>query len=134
MTLRPREIYRSSLERCAESPRFIPSFYERFMGSSEDVARRFQDTNFDVQTRMLLRSLLLVADASDGDVKALQELAERAHTHDRAHLDVPPALYDLWLEAILETASEYDPLWTPKVAESWRLILGFAIRYMTRRY
>lgn len=83
---------------------------------------------------MLLRSLELVADATDGQPAGLQELNQRAMTHNRHHLDISPRLYEIWLEAIVSSASVHDLQWNEEVEDAWRSILGFAISYMVRRH
>lgn len=133
-TVNHRRLYRESLARCRRWRGFVPTFYDRFTGSSEEVARKFRSTDFDAQNDMLIRSLELVADATDGLPEGLHELAERARTHDRRHLDIRSELYDLWLESILSTAADFDTEWNDEVAESWRAILDHAIHFMIRRY
>lgn len=83
---------------------------------------------------MLLRSLQLSANATDGDPKALAELRARGTTHNRHHLDITPELYDLWLEALVATARKFDPEWDDSVESAWRTILGFVIQRMISAY
>ena len=83
---------------------------------------------------MLQRSLHLMALASAGDPDGLRELQARAETHSRAKLDITAPLYDLWLETLIQTASESDPKWAPQVEHAWRHILGIAIQHMLRKY
>jgi hemoglobin-like flavoprotein len=116
------------------SGEFIPAFYKRFLATSEDVRRKFQNTDFEKQNKMLLRSLQLVAAATKGEREGLQELRERAETHDRYHLDIKPDLYDVWLSAVVETAREYDKEWIDETEDAWTAILTYAIDYMVRRY
>lgn len=123
-----------SLDRCAESEQFVPSFYKRFLAASDEIAAKFRKTNFDVQNRMLIRSLRLVAGAVAGERAALQELRDRAETHDRRHLDVSPHLYEIWLEALIKTASEYDDRWDARVESAWRETLQHVINQMIHYY
>ena len=126
--------YQRSLERCAASKTFIPQFYVRFISTSKHVAEAFRHTDFQRQHQMLLRSLQLIAGASEGDPESLEELRARARTHDRSHLDIRPEFYGLWKASVLATARRTDPEWNDQVAESWETILNFAIKYMVRRY
>ena len=52
----PKDLFLDSLNRCAASDNFIPAFYDRFLASSDEVQAKFEDTDFTVQNRMLLRS------------------------------------------------------------------------------
>lgn len=133
-SLTKRENYLLSLDRCTSHPDFIPAFYRRFMGSSDDVRAKFVHTDFEQQNAKLLNSLKLCASATVGFRPALRDLKERAETHDRHHLKIERRLYDLWLKAAIETAEEFDRCWDDDVEESWQAILGFAIDYMVRRY
>ncbi len=107
----PKELFLQSLSRCTAAENFIPSFYDRFLNSSDDVREKSQHTDFERQNRMLLRSLKLAAAATSGDPEGLRELRERAETHDRYHLNIEPKFYYLWRSAIIDTASETDALW-----------------------
>ncbi|MEQ8767865.1 MAG: hypothetical protein RL885_28435 [Planctomycetota bacterium] len=130
----PREIFRESLERCAEAEDFLPSFYRRFLSSSEEVRWKFRHTDFTVQNDMLLRSLRMAAGAAEGDREALQEMRERAESHNRHHLDIQPDLYKLWLYSVIITARRFDPKWDPEIEMAWYSVLGHIIDHMIRHY
>ena len=128
-----RRIFLESLARCGRAE-FVDRFYERFLAASPEVRARFATTDFDRQRLMLLRSLELIASAVDGDPAGIDELRARAESHSRSRLDIPPHLYDLWLDAAVTSASEADPDWSPEVETAWRSVLGAAIRHMSSRY
>lgn len=134
MELTHKEIFLQSLDRCSESENFIPSFYDRFLATSDEIREKFKDTDFDKQSQMLLHSLKLAAGATLGESFALREIRERAETHDRHHLDIAPRLYTFWLDSVIETASEYDSQWDETVEESWNTILGHVVKHMTKFY
>ena len=124
----------ASLTRCTESAEFVPAFYRRFMSTSEEVREKFAETDFEQQNRMLVQSLRLVAEATAGDSHGMHELRLRAETHDRHHLDIRPGLYELWFDAVIDTAREYDDGWTPAIEDAWRRTLKYAIDFMVRRH
>lgn len=130
----PKDQFLNSLERCASNEGFIPAFYERFMDSSDVIREKFEETSFETQNRMLLRSLRLAAAVTQGDPKSLAELRDRAESHDRHHLNIQPALYNLWLAALLETAAEFDECWNESIKQAWQSILGFVIHRMQAKY
>ena len=129
-----KDLFLASLERCAASEDFIPSFYQRFLSSSEEIQQKFSNTDFEHQNIMLLRSLRLSGSATSGDPKALEEIRERAETHDRYHLDIKPELYDYWLDAVLKTASETDPQWDSDIDHAWQSTLHHVINQMKKHY
>lgn len=132
--LTPKELFLQSLDRCTESAEFIPSFYERFLATSDEVREKFRHTNFDEQHEALLRSLRLIAGATAGEPASLEQLRARAETHDRYHLNIKPGHYELWRSAMIETASEFDEQWNDTVQEAWHSILGFVIKRMIKHY
>jgi len=128
------EVFTASLDRCLTDRKFISSFYERFLDSSEEVRHKFWLTNFSDQEHRLARSLLVLGKAVVGDLDAVRHLASQAESHDRHHLDIGPHLYDLWRECLMETAATYDPEWNEDIERSWFVVLVHAIHYMTHRY
>jgi len=118
--LTPKDLFLESVERCLATEAFIPSFYDRFLLSSDEVRNKFRFTDFEHQNKMLARSL--------------RELHHRAATHDRDHLNIRPELYSLWLDALIESAKTVDVEWGDKVKSAWRTILGHAIGHMSRKY
>lgn len=130
----PRDLFLASVKRCEESESFLHEFYERFMASSPTIRERFADTDFTIQHPMLLRSLKLCAAATAGDPEGLRELRERAETHSRAHLNIRPELYELWRQALIETACQFDEHWNQKIEDAWSHVLGAVIDHMVRYY
>ncbi|MFT5299717.1 MAG: hemoglobin-like flavoprotein [Mariniblastus sp.] len=130
----PRERFIASLDRCTDSDKFIPAFYERFLDSSTEIRSKFTHTDFESQNLMLVRSLKLAAGSTSGEVESLRELRERAETHDRHHLNIKPAHYEVWLETVIQVAQEFDPHWHDEIEVAWREILGFVILRMVKYY
>ena len=129
-----RVVFLESLDRCIANGEFLDSFYRRFIDSSEEIRKKFRFTDFEKQHDMLLNSLKLSAGATDGESQSLQDLRERAESHDRYHMDIKPELYEFWLASIIQTASECDEQWDDYVEESWRTILDFVIARMIKHY
>ena len=129
-----KELFLKSLNRCSADSSFIPSFYDRFLGRSEEIRHKFRFTDFTKQNEMLLHSLKLAAGATSGEPEALHEIRERAETHDRHHLDIKPELYEYWFDSVIETARQFDPEWNDDVEQSWSTILGYVIRHMAKFY
>jgi hemoglobin-like flavoprotein len=130
------DVFRRSLHRCLGDPSFIESFYERFVGSSEEAREKFKNTDMRRQVRMLEDSLFVLAVAvqSGADSPARGSLPGIAERHSSRDLDIRPELYDVWLEALVETASHYDPEFTPEIGGAWRSTLAAGIEYMRSRY
>ena len=126
------DVFLASLKRCLAAPGFLEAFYERFIGSSEEVRERFRTTDMKRQARVLEDSLYVVANAIQGEENSLARgaLPAIAARHGRQDLDIPPGLYDLWTECLVETARAHDPQLTPAVEAAWREALTFGADYM----
>jgi hemoglobin-like flavoprotein len=130
----PKDQFLSSLERCEQSPGFLLRFYDRFMDSSDLIREKFRFTDFQRQVRMLAASLRACALAISGDREALVTLNELAVSHDRYHHDAKPEWYDLWLDALVLAAAEFDPEWSNELDHVWHHELGYVIEHMRSRY
>jgi hemoglobin-like flavoprotein len=132
----PVDVFRRSLHRCLADPAFLQSFYDAFIGSSEEVREKFKGTDMGRQKRMLEDSLYVMAMALQRgfDSPARGDLPRIAERHSRKGLDIRPELYDLWASSLVETAARYDPEFTPEIERAWRETLTAGIEYMRSRY
>jgi hemoglobin-like flavoprotein len=130
------DVFRASLKRCLASDDFLRQFYHRLLASSEEVRRKFENTDLDRQARILEDSLYIItvaaqsAQPSEEVSPAWTEMSRLARLHDRDHLDIRPGLYDLWLHCLLEAARAHDPEFTPEIEEDWRKTLEIGIEYL----
>jgi len=107
----PKDLFRQSVNRCTQSDAFVPSFYKRFLASSDEIRNNFQTADFARQIKMIIASLKLSANAMTGDPDSLRELNERAESHDRHRVDIKPEFYVFWRGALITTAKEFDAQW-----------------------
>ncbi len=131
------EQFNDSYERCIENPKppgFLHRFYEIFLSSSEEVAAKFKNTDFERQTRVLKASLYYMMLSCNGSPAAMAHLQRLARLHSRKQLDIRPELYDLWLTSLLQTVREYDPRFGQQTEVAWRHVLGYGIAFMKSRY
>lgn len=127
------DTFRQSLARVvgngAYNHEFIGRFYELFVGRSHRIADMFKDTDMAAQHAMLHDSLSFLADyALSG--KAGPQLQNIARVHGRSRRNIPPELYDAWLDSLVEAVSEFDPEFNEEVELAWRLALIPGITYM----
>lgn len=128
------ELVNDSLERCTPQAEFFTSFYERFRTSSDEVAEKFEGTDVRRQTRALRDAFYLLLRAVGGDPEAWQALELRAVRHDHRHLNISPDMYQLWLESLLATIREYDPMLDRATEAAWRRVMTRGIDFMTAKY
>jgi len=128
------ELVNDSLERCTPQAEFFEQFYERFRGSSEEIAARFAGTDAKTQARALRTAFLVLLQAIAGDPAAWQQLELRAIRHDRRHLDIKPEMYELWKESLVDTVRDFDPRADARTEQAWRKVVQQATEFMTARY
>lgn len=110
-----------SYGRCCRNDVFFVDFYDYFMSSSEVIKNRFAETDMAAQ-RHLLRSgimqlILYSRGMSDRKLRALGE------SHSRAHYDIKPEWYSLWLDSLMKTVRKHDPEYSPELEKAWIEVL-----------
>ena len=136
MTSERDDVFVASLKRCLTVPDFLQRFYDRFMASSDEVQKKFSNTDFKTQNRVLAESLFVLAILPQGKPESpiWQEMARLAERHSHADLNIEPRLYDLWLDCLVATAKNCDPDFSPEIETAWRQTLSIGIDYMHKRY
>lgn len=126
--------FSDSLGRCHARPEFLTKFYERLIGASPEVAEKFRNTDLDKQRRALSASLYAMVLAMEGGQAASVYLDRVARQHGRGELDIPPHLYELWLECLIEAVRECDPQFSDETERLWRDAMAFGVQFMKARY
>jgi hemoglobin-like flavoprotein len=124
------ELFNDSLERCTQNRSFMERFYDLFVASSPEVMEKFKFTDFRRQRRMLKASLYMLVFAAEGRPEGFVHMEEIAKKHGAGNLNVKPEMYDLWIESLLKTVSEFDRGFNPEVERAWRNMLHAGISYM----
>jgi hemoglobin-like flavoprotein len=134
MTERDIELFNNSLERCVDRPEFLDRFYELFMGSSDEVASKFRETDFAKQKRVLRVSLYAMMSVGQGNAEVDARLERLAALHSRSALDIRPALYAVWLDCLIQAVRELDPSFGSETERAWRNVMRPGIELMSARY
>jgi len=127
-------IFKHSLHKCEENEKFLTRFYEHFLTTSPRVAEKFADTDFERQKdalRLSLRMMAMASVESDAADLYLEYIAKR---HNRHHWNIEPDLYELWLDALIDTVREFDDEFDAEVEQAWRSVLRYGIDYMSSHY
>lgn len=121
-----------SYGRCCASPGFFEAFYQRFLASSPIIRAKFAATDLVAQRHLLRAGILnLVLYARGMSDAKLRALGQR---HSRAGFDIRPELYELWLDALLQTVREHDREASHEDLVAWREVLGKGIALITSYY
>ena len=86
------------------------------------------------QMRMLKASLHMVMLASQPGIKPEFYLGSVAKRHSREDLNIPPQLYDIWLNALMQTVEEMDPQFNEETHQAWMAVMSTGIQYMRSCY
>ena len=127
-------IFNDSFLRCQNKPGFMDRFYELFLASSANIKSKFEKTNFNKQKIALKSSFYMMLLTVQGNAPAQRYLEEIADLHSRKKLNVKPEMYDLWLECLIKTVEEFDPLFDEQIKRVWRNLMNQGIRFMQSRY
>ena len=122
--------FERSLFRCTGDESFLERFYDLFLKSSDDVAARFVGVDMKRQRNVLRGSLYLVARAAGGFSDGMDHLQEIARSHGERGLDIKPAFYDHWLDALVGAAGQTDPSFDDATAAAWLACLRPCIAVM----
>lgn len=128
-----KESYTRVLTKKISNKGFFEEFYDKFAASSEEVAKKFKDVDMEKQRKVVRDSLhhmlncYLEREIND-------EIIRLAVQHNKANLDIRPELYDLWLEALIETVIKFDEEFDKYIELAWRIVLSIGITYMKFRH
>lgn len=128
-------LFNDSLGHCLRGDQFFQRFYAHFLASSEEVREKFRATDFSKQRRMLQASFYMLVEYIALGWPECQAYLERiAATHSRQGRNIPPHLYDLWLECLLRAVQESDDQYSPETEAAWRYMMGAGIAFLKLRY
>ena len=108
----------ASYHRCREDEQFVETFYDLFMGMSDEVAKLFEHTDFKRQRLMLRESLLEMLCYSRGMDGVDEDIVKLAERH--SGLGIKPEMYAMWLDSLCDAVQKHDPEYTPAIGQQWR--------------
>lgn len=121
---------RASYTRCLKAPDFLLAFYRNFFRVCPAAEPLFANTDLDRQARLLQHALGLLLTFPKQQPNEPTVLTRLAIKHGPEKLNIDPRWYPLFLQALVETAAQHDPEFTPAVAEAWRTALAPGLSYM----
>ena len=120
--------FHASLDRVLANPDFIDLFYRNFFEAHPDVAEYFSHTDMRKQKRKLGASLTILTELHDGNPGSELYVGYLGRLH--AGYRIPPRMYDLWLDALIASASACDAEFTPEIEAQWREVMSHGIERM----
>ena len=107
---------------------FYSEFYKTLLPKSDDIKELFDKVDMQHQ-RLILQSGLATLVAFSATKHATDYMIELAKIHGR-EMKLTAAMYDTWMEALIETIKKRDPKFTIQVELGWRTILSPGIECM----
>jgi hemoglobin-like flavoprotein len=129
------ELFNDSLERCLRGEQFFQRFYELFLASSPEVRDKFRTTDIRNHRRMLQTSFYMLMEyVAFGGLESEAYIERIAVEHGKQGRDIPPHLYDLWLECLLRAVKECDDHYSTEVEAAWRHMMDAGIIFFKSYY
>lgn len=125
---------KASYDRCCQTSNFLDTFYRNFLAACPEAVPRFAGTNFDQQAKLLRHAigiLLIFPNQPNQEPTLLSRLAER---HSRRDLNIEPALYRPFIDALVDTVKQFDGKCTPAVEAAWRATVAPGVEYMKSKH
>lgn len=125
---------KASYDRCCKAPDFLQAFYRNFLTACPEAAPRFVHTNFDQQTKLLRHAIGLLLIFPTQPPREPTLLARVAERHSRRDLNIDPAFFGPFIEALITTVKQFDGECTPAIEAAWRETVAPAVEYMKSRH
>lgn len=123
-------IARASFDRCCQDPRFFDLFYATFFAACPAAKPMFAATDFQRQHRLLQHGIGLLFSLNQDMESEPNILTRVADRHGHGDLNVDPAWYALFMQALMQTVKATDPAYTPEVERAWIDATARGIAYM----
>ncbi len=125
------ELFHDSYLRCVVSDQdaFFKRFYELFTAADPDISRIFAETDMERQLSLLQESLLYMIHFANSKTASIR-MQRIATYHGSNEMNVPPHLFDLWLDCLVSTVRERDAQFEPQVEVAWRVFLAPGIAFI----
>ena len=123
------EAFHRSLDRVLAHPGFIDRFYHGFFEAHPDVAALFHHTDMEKQKRKLASSLKLMTEFHDNIPGSDLYIESLGRLH--ARYAIPPSMYTVWLDSLLDAVRACDPDCTNALESTWRSVMQKGIDVMT---
>jgi hypothetical protein len=123
--------FNDSFERISiHSDSFYDTFYRCFTGKSAEIALLFVNLDMDNQKKMLKKSLsFMVAFAATNH--ASDYMVKLSDLHQNK-LNIPDQMYVVWMDSLIETLWQLDPLFSKDSEQGWREMFAPGIQFMQK--
>lgn len=129
-----KQLVSSSYGACCISPGFFDDFYQTFVASSPLIREKFAKTDMAKQKQLLREGIGYMIMYYDGMLIAENKVKSLGASHARDRMNIEPAMYELWLSALVKTIAKHDRGFNPELEKAWRRVLLKGIDLMRSMY
>lgn len=127
-------LVQNSYGRCLSNGDMLETFYQEFLASSGEVAKRFKHTDFEQQHKLLRHGINLMIMYAAGNIAGQSGLKRIKESHSRARLNIEPRFYSMWKRALLSAIGKHDKKFDRETREAWNDVLNKGIDFVTAGY
>jgi len=131
------KVFKDSLARISgkkiDGQSFLDYFYKIFLESSDEIKNKFKNTDLNLQTKMLRKSISELVHFYISK-KVSSDLYCIGQSHNKDNLNIRPVMYDLWLQKLTEAVQKFDDQYSSQVELAWHIILAPGIAFMKYSY
>ncbi len=108
---------------------FFQRFYQILIAADHEVAKLFENTDVERQSKMLMQSMTYIISFAH-TLEADENMEKLALLHGRDRLNISKDFYSIWLDSLIKTVSERDPEFNSQIETAWRVVMAPGIEYM----
>ena len=125
---------KKSLGRCLHHGDVFGTFYERFLESDPEIPEQFANTDWEEQKALLRHGINKVIGFYEGSFAGQNALERIRYTHGRDRMNIPPRLYEFWIESMIEAVKRFDPQVDSVLEDQWREVLRYGTDFVKAGY
>ncbi|MFP4560497.1 MAG: globin [Thiohalorhabdus sp.] len=123
-----------SLGRCLLNGDVFGTFYNIFLDSDPRVRELFANTEWEAQKALLRQGVNNVISFYEGSATAQAAMDRIRQTHSKAQMNIPPDLYDFWVDSMVEAVRRHDPELDAELEAAWKEVLTHGVDYVRAGY
>ena len=123
-----------SYGRCLMNGDVIDTFYNNFLSGSTEIAKKFADTDFEKQHRLLRHGINLMIMYADGQLAGESGLQRIKESHSQNKYDIDPHFYEQWKRSLIAAIAKHDHKFNDDLKEEWYHVLNTGIEYIKSGY
>lgn len=130
MTSDAAALAKASYQRAQQATDFFYAFYQTFFEACPAAQPMFGKTDFPRQHQLLQHAIGLLLSFHGHQQREPNLLTRVALRHGREELQIDPAHYVPFIEALIGTVRRFDPEFSADTEQAWRTATADGVAYM----